>query len=674
MMPLERRPSPEAIAQALGSAKRTGGGWSCKCPAHDDKHASLSVTEKDGKLLWKCHAGCEQGAVHAALAERGLIRKPSSPLTPRITPRPPMKIIDGGKKASAPEPIGRIVNTYDYIDATGQLLFQVVRFEPKTFRQRRPNGGGWQWGLGQTKPILYRLPDVLAAQTVLIPEGEKDVERLKALGFTATTSPMGAGKWRHEMGEALTGKHVVILPDNDEPGEKHALDIATSAADHDAKSVRVVRLPKLPAKGDVSDWLDSGNGREELEKAIRAAPLWRRSEEPGEGDPGWRSRLVTGDHGPLDNEANTVTALTWAPELAGRFRYDGFRTETQGRDMPWDARPEWRDLSDNDVTELAIWLQEQGINAKPIRVNAALEAYARRHEYHPVRQYLRGLKWDGVPRIERWTVTHLGAADLAYNRAVGRCWLIGAVARVMQPGCKLDTALILEGAQGMGKSTVMCVLAGQPWFADEISHLGSKDAAQDTRGKWIIELAELSAMTRQEVETVKAFMSRAVDHYRPSYGRRSIDVPRQCAFVGSTNRDDYLQDDTGNRRFWPVKVGVIDLAAVKRDRDQLWAEAVALYDRGVAWWLAKEEEDLAEVEQLERVTVDPWEGLVASHVALLRFVVIDDLFLMLQIPKERWSVKDQKRLAAILRRLGFVRGKEQGTRATSRRNGYVRRS
>lgn len=663
------RISAEVVARAL-HGKRTGSGWSCKCPAHDDRHASLSITEKDGKLLWMCHAGCDQESVQDAMAGLGLIRKPSSGRK-NGADHPAMKKV--AAKKENPEPAGRIVASYDYVDATAQLLFQVVRFEPKTFRQRRPNGAGWSWGLGQTKPIIYRLPEVLVAPTVLISEGEKDVERLRAIGFTATTNPMGAGKWRYEMGEALSGKHVVILPDNDDPGMKHALDIAVSAQDHDAKSIRIVELPKLPPKGDVSDWLDQGHGREDLEKAIRSTPLWRRVEAPGAGDPAWRSRLATGDHGPLENEANVITALTYAPELAGRFRYDGFRTETQGHGMPWDQRPEWRDLSDNDVTELAVWLQTNGINVKPLRVDAGLEAYARRHEHHPIREYLRSLKWDGVPRIGVWLTYYLGADDSEYVKAVGRCWLIGAVARVMRPGCKVDTALILEGLQGLGKSMAMAALCGQEWFADELSHLGSKDAAQDLRGKWIIELSELSAMTRGEVETVKAFMSRGVDHYRPSYGRRSIDVARQCVFVGSTNRDDYLQDETGNRRFWPVKVGAIDVAGLAKERDQLWAEAVAAYGRGEQWWLEKSQETLAQAEQLERVTVDPWEAPVADHVAVLRFVVIDDLFSMLQIPKERWSVKDQKRLAAILRRLGFVRGKEERNRGAPRRNGYVRK-
>ena len=152
------------------------------------------------------------------------------------------------------------------------------------------------------------------------------------------------------------------------------------------------------------------------------------------------------------------------------------------------------------------------------------------------------------------------------------------------------------------------------WFSDELADLGTKDAAQDLRGKWIVELGELSALNRGAVERVKAFMSRRVDHYRPSYGTRSQDFPRQCVFIGSTNADAYLGDETGGRRFWPVKVGAIDLDALKRDRDQLWAEAVAAYRADEKWWLDKETEKAAAVEQGDRRIVDPWEWRILGLV------------------------------------------------------------
>ena len=225
--------------------------------------------------------------------------------------------------------------------------------------------------------------------------------------------------------------------------------------------------------------------------------------------------------------------------------------------------------------------------------------------HHPVRERLNGLKWDGTARLDSWLTDYLGVEPATgydaeksqahrYTSEVGLRWLISAVARVYQPGCKADHCLILEGPQGVGKSTAAATLALEDaWFADEIADLGTKDSAQDLRGKWIIELGELSALKRGEIERVKAFMSRKVDHYRPSYGRRSQDFPRQCVFIGITNADAYLGDETGGRRFWPVKVGKIDLEKLKADREQLWAEAVAAYRAGEKWWLDKATEALA---------------------------------------------------------------------------------
>jgi predicted P-loop ATPase len=231
---------------------------------------------------------------------------------------------------------------------------------------------------------------------------------------------------------------------------------------------------------------------------------------------------------------------------------------------------------------------------KPATAAVAVQLVAADCPYHPVRTYLDGLEWDGTPRLDTWLVAYLGAENNAYHRAVGPKALIQAVARAYSPGYKADHVLILEGPQGSGKSSVVAALApDQGWYCDEIADLGSKDAAQDLCGKWIVELAELSAMKRSEVERTKAFVSRRVDHYRASYGRRSQDHPRQCVFLGTTNGDAYLGDETGNRRYWPSAVGAIKLDELRRDRDQLWAEAVAAYHAGTAWHLDKKDETLA---------------------------------------------------------------------------------
>ncbi len=197
--------------------------------------------------------------------------------------------------------------------------------------------------------------------------------------------------------------------------------------------------------------------------------------------------------------------------------------------------------------------------------------------------------------------------------------MISAVARIMRPGIKADHMLILEGPQGAKKSSALKALAGEEWFTDELAEIGSKDAAQQMRGTWIIEIAELDAISRAEVSRIKAFLTRTIDRYRPPYERYVIAVPRQCVFAGSVNPDTYLRDETGNRRFWPIRCGVIDLDALQSQRDQLWAEAVARYREGAVWWLNEPELiALAKGEQEQRYQGDAWDTRIDRWLAFDR--------------------------------------------------------
>ncbi len=191
--------------------------------------------------------------------------------------------------------------------------------------------------------------------------------------------------------------------------------------------------------------------------------------------------------------------------------------------------------------------------------------------------------------------------------------MVSAVARALDPGCKADHMLVLEGAQGQRKSTALAALAGEDWFSDALPQMGTKDASSYLRGKWIIEIAELEAM-RKEMDAIKAFITRQVETFRPAYAREEVYEPRRCVFAGTTNKNDWQRDETGGRRFWPVKVGEIDLAAIERDRDQLWAEAVALFRAGERWWLDGEVAEQAHTEAAERRPDDPWRAEIAKAV------------------------------------------------------------
>lgn len=331
--------------------------------------------------------------------------------------------------------------------------------------------------------------------------------------------------------------------------------------------------------------------------------------------PRWASQLRLDLAGtPERNEANVITALSNDEAFAGALVFDEFRQEVLVmRPLPWDeqAQPLPRAWSDADDVRCAEWLQHREINVAPVIVGRSVGAVAREIRIHPVRDYLTGLRWDGAPRLEQWVTAYLGAEDSPLNRAIGSRWMISAVARIMQPGAKADHMLILEGPQGSRKSSAIKTLAGVDWFTDELAEIGSKDAAQQMRGIWIVEIAELDAISRAEVSRIKAFLTRTTDRYRPPYERYVVTVPRQCVFAGSVNPETYLRDETGNRRFWPVRCGNIDIDALTRDRDQLWAEAVAHYREGVIWWIVEPKLiALAKVEQDQRYHADAWDARI----------------------------------------------------------------
>jgi hypothetical protein len=515
--------------------------------------------------------------------------------------------------------------------------------------------------------VLYHLPQLLAADpaaTVHILEGERDVDRAAALGLVATTCPQGAGKWAHTDRAVLTGRHVICIPDNDAVGREHMRAVACDLAGK-AASIRILELEGLASGGDVSDWLDAGHTVEELAKLAAAAPLFVDDRPP------WHGRLIRTATGQArDVLVNGVMILRHDPALASRVRWNALLCAVEGRDLPWQPGSGWRPWTDTDDLHLTAWVQERGVLLKRATVADAVQVVAHDHTVHPILDRLAALQWDGVPRLDTWPSTYLGATDgdgeddaatrkerRQYLHQVGRKFLIAAVARLHQPGCQADSALILEGPQGAGKSSAAATLALDPaWFTDCVGELGTRDAAQDLRGKWVVELAELSALKRAEIERVKAFISRRVDHYRPPYGRRSEDFGRQCVFIGSTNAATYLADETGGRRFWPVQVGEIDLAALRRDVEQLWAEALVAYQAGECWWLDRATEAIAAAEQRARYIPDAWEPAILRHIIGRLHVTIPEV--LEQAIKVRLDHQDQiacNRVARVLMSNGWER-------------------
>lgn len=346
---------------------------------------------------------------------------------------------------------------------------------------------------------------------------------------------------------------------------------------------------------------------------------------PSMAEPDWVRMLMRNEEGRVLAELqNVLLVLRNHSDWKGVIYLDDFSHRVMKKrapPFPGGSAGEWSDVDDS-MTHAWLTAEMRMLRLRTTMIAEAVQAVAALNSHNPLKEHLNALVWDGEPRLNGWLIDYLGAgafsepkdtlskreADARTNQCVmlaGRMWLIAAVARVFNPGCKFDQVLILEGQQGLGKSSALGIIGGE-WFMDTPIPLGDKEGLEMIQGVWIVEMAELDSFNKAESTTAKSFFSRSKDRFRLPYGHRTVMFSRSCIFAGTTNQSEYFSDKTGNRRYWPVMCRTYDRAALVAVRDQLLAEAVHRFKAGERYWPNREEEDLFRGEQDRREKIDPW--------------------------------------------------------------------
>lgn len=381
------------------------------------------------------------------------------------------------------------------------------------------------------------------------------------------------------------------------------------------ESTTVTKLPSYKAM------LDLAVSDEEVAYQLAMDKVEGAFDDEPEENVEWLKKLEVTSKGMIASTITNVSLILLNdPRVSGSFFFDAFKERPiVSGDLPWiklkdRISPVWGDTDDAGMRQ---FLEHEYKIESAAKIRDAVDLAMLEKTRHPVREYLENVIWDGESRLDTLFIKYLGAEDSVYTRAVTRAALIGAVARIMKPGCKHDHMLVLVGPQGCRKSTTLAKL-GKDWFSDSLFTMAGKDALEQLQGYWIIELGEMAAARKSEVEQIKSFISKQVDSYRSPYGRRVQDHPRQCAFFGSTNDDEFLRDATGARRFWPVVV--TDVGRVMADQltgeviDQIWAEAVQAFRAGESWYLSEEAEAEAREIQNEHTEESAKAGLIREFV------------------------------------------------------------
>lgn len=690
------------VPEWLPAGKRRGHEWvcgdlygeagdSCSVNLSTGLWADFAADIKGGDLisLYAAIRDISQGAAARELApERFPVELTRGGATPLLLGNDPARVLRHSQH-------GVPTAWWAYTDAQGATTGYIARYGNNGSKQILP----WRWidgrwqSRGWPKPRpLYQLHRLAAAERILIVEGEKTADAAQRLlpGYIATTWQGGAQAVKHADWAPIAGKSISLWPDADEPGVKAMQTLAGILAALGC-AVRILRPEGAPDAWDLADAeADGWDTARVIEWAKpRTSDYTAAVAESGpvsgvvmrgrpKGEPNERTLqpntatsihvlwpqlgIESGPGGvPHANAANIVKVLAGHSLTAGKIWYDTFKTRIMTID-DGDAR-EW---TKNDYLRLLVWLQED-IGLPKVNIEAAkqgLLAYALRSQRDELTDWIKSLVWDKTERLRSFLSDVYGCAQDDYHAAVGRCWLTAMIARALDPGCKVDTVPVLYGGQGIYKSTSLEKLVGLEWLAALPQKFGDRDWLQCTDGKWLVEIPDLSGFQGRNLEHIKAFITIREDRYCRRYGYDAETFSRRFVMVGTTNSQTFNADITGGRRFLPVKVGGhINIEYIEQQREQLFAEAYALYLAKTPWWDIPLEEAQGHQEATREVhpfedTIEEWlhrpGNIRLSDDGVTHYVSSSALLWeCLGIEPGRQSGRDSGLVGSIMRKLGF---------------------
>lgn len=635
-----------------------GAGRSCSINLNTGIWADFSADEIRGRDLIALYA--QMHHINNGQAAKELSEKYGD--APAVTRPKPNGHADPAQKIAyvvpddAPEPDlhhrdhGDPSRTWVYRDAEGRRLMIVARYDPpdggKQFCPFVWDGKRWQKRHWHEPAPLYGLDDLALRPdcSVIIVEGEKAADAARKLcpGQVVVTWPGGSNRWHKADFSAIYGRKIVLWPDNDQAGLQAMHGLARALQSH-CPTIKIFNVSDMPAKWDAADAVEAGwTGQQFAEWAqahmtdipVLTEAVSRTVKGAVDTPPGAAAAAKPNGHAlvscysrweqwglsktgsmPNPNVDNCVAILENDPVFKDRIWYDEFLckymvTDPSGRTREWE---------ESDEIQLQVYIQrELGIHRMGSEaVRRAFISVARRHVRNCVRDWLDSLVWDGIPRIAKFLEDCFHASPTSYVSAASQNFWLSMVARIYRPGCKVDNVIVLEGGQGVGKSKALQIIGG-PYWAEQHAGLGSNQFYEVLQGKMLIEIGEMDAFRRSDDAEVKRAVTCPTDRYREPYATKAADHPRQCVFVGNSNRDDYLKDESGGRRWWPITVGGdVELGIITANRDQFFAEAVVLlnpkggwneelwhFNGGQKWWEMPKGQ--TENEQEKRLQDDPW--------------------------------------------------------------------